>query len=76
MTSLIQTLKNDEGIDFSYQSVGSIIPNSVQNGPEFDFDLDKDFKQLLIEVEHQWLPKRTSSIIRLLVSPIHPSLWI
>lgn len=58
LTSLIQTMKNNEGIDFSYQSVGSIIRTLFKVVKESKFDLDKDFKQLLIDVEHKWLPKR------------------
>ena len=58
LTSLIQTMKNDEGIDFSYQSVGSIIRTLFKTVKETELKLDKDFKQLLIDVEHQWLPKR------------------
>ena len=33
----------------------SVISYTVK---ESDFDLDKDFRQLLIDVEHKWLPKR------------------
>ena len=58
LTSLIQTMKNEEGIDFSYQSVGSIIRTLFKEVKQSNFELTKEFKQLLIDIEHQWLPKR------------------
>ena len=58
LTALIQTIKNDEGINFTYQSVGMVIRTLFKICKEENIQIPKDLKRVMIGVEQNWLPKR------------------
>lgn len=58
LTSTIQTIKNDEGIDFTYQSVGMVIRTLFKIVKEDNIQLPKSFKKVMVDIEQNWLPKR------------------
>lgn len=58
LTSLIQTIKRDEGIEFTYQSVGMVIRTFFKICKEDNIYIPKDLKRVMIDIEQIWLPKR------------------
>ena len=57
-TALIQTIKNDDGIDYTYQSVGMVIRTLFKIVKEDKILLSTDFRKLMSNIEQIWLPKR------------------
>ncbi|XDZ62611.1 hypothetical protein AB8881_08625 [Alphaproteobacteria bacterium LSUCC0396] len=58
LTALIQTIKNDDGIDYTYQSVGMVIRTLFKIVKEDKILLSTDFRKLMSNIEQIWLPKR------------------
>ena len=74
LTSLLQKTKDEEELDTSIQSVGKIIKTLLSDIKHNRLDIGenkKEFKELLIKIENEWVPKRNFTIHSFVVVSEH-----